>query len=125
MRVGIISFARVWGPVLMQWACLGFSLETPHSPLPTFLHPSHHQYVTVRNERGAALLKLIEERVERRPPVSAGDRKALVLQTVLADDECVCVRGGSRYCCQCPWACTCRDAYFLSAFLTCLAAGPQ
>uniref|UniRef100_A0A1D2AAC4 7-hydroxymethyl chlorophyll a reductase, chloroplastic n=1 Tax=Auxenochlorella protothecoides TaxID=3075 RepID=A0A1D2AAC4_AUXPR len=47
----------------------------------------HLQYVTVRNERGAALLKLIEERVERRPPVSAGDRKALVLQTVLADDE--------------------------------------
>jgi 7-hydroxymethyl chlorophyll a reductase len=48
---------------------------------------AHQQYITVRNERGAEMLRLVRDRLEESPPVSSGDRRPFVLQTVLADDE--------------------------------------
>lgn len=48
---------------------------------------SHPQYVTVRNERGREMIDLIRGRLDVYPTESSGDRKSLVLQTLMADDK--------------------------------------
>jgi 7-hydroxymethyl chlorophyll a reductase len=47
----------------------------------------HLQYALVRNERGKELLDSVQERLEIQPTVTAGDRRSLVMQTVISDDE--------------------------------------
>ena len=50
---------------------------------------AHNQYVTVRNARGAELLAAAGDALSFAPTASAGDRRAFVLETVLADDAAV------------------------------------
>ena len=47
----------------------------------------HPQYVTVRNDRGKEMLDAVRDRLNITPTMSAGDRKPLVMQTAIADDE--------------------------------------
>ena len=47
----------------------------------------HFQYVTVRNDRGQELLDSVKGSLETQPTVSTGDRRLLVAQTVMSDDE--------------------------------------
>ena len=55
----------------------------------------HLQYLTVRNERGRAMLNAVQQQsnnnnnntMEILPPISKGSRGPFVMQTVLADDE--------------------------------------
>jgi 7-hydroxymethyl chlorophyll a reductase len=49
----------------------------------------HNQYVTVRNARGAAMLAAAGDALSFAPTASSGDRRAFVLETVLADDAAV------------------------------------
>ncbi|XP_078439886.1 coenzyme F420 hydrogenase family / dehydrogenase, beta subunit family [Wolffia australiana] len=46
----------------------------------------HPQYITVRNERGREMLNLVKDLLEITPTVSRGSRRALVMETVKADD---------------------------------------
>ncbi|XP_072073856.1 7-hydroxymethyl chlorophyll a reductase, chloroplastic isoform X9 [Arachis hypogaea] len=56
----------------------------------------HPQYVTVRNERGREMLRLVENLLEIRPTTSAGDRRPFVMETVKADDNAKLGRGPSQ-----------------------------
>lgn len=47
----------------------------------------HWQYMTVRNQRGQALVDLAGSALVTAPPLSSGDRRPFVLETVLADDR--------------------------------------
>ncbi|THU72802.1 hypothetical protein C4D60_Mb04t16010 [Musa balbisiana] len=47
----------------------------------------HPQYITVRNERGREMLKLVEKLFEITPTTSSGNRKPFVMETVKADDK--------------------------------------
>ncbi|CAL9153232.1 unnamed protein product, partial [Musa hybrid cultivar] len=47
----------------------------------------HPQYITVRNERGREMLKLVEKLLEITPTTSSGNRKPFVMETVKADDK--------------------------------------
>lgn len=47
----------------------------------------HLQYLTVRNNNGKELLDSIRSRLEITPTTTAGDRRFLVAQTVISDDE--------------------------------------
>lgn len=49
---------------------------------------SHPQYITVRNERGAAMLDAVAGSLEEFPTMSAGDRTPFVMSTLVQDDEC-------------------------------------
>ncbi|KAH7431941.1 hypothetical protein KP509_08G074700 [Ceratopteris richardii] len=48
---------------------------------------NHPQYITVRNERGREMLNVVRHLLEISPPVSSGNRKAFVMETVKADDK--------------------------------------
>lgn len=48
---------------------------------------SHPQYITVRNARGSQMLASVSDRLLRTPPIASGDRRPLVMETVVADDE--------------------------------------
>lgn len=50
---------------------------------------SHPQYITVRNERGAAMLEAVAGGLEETATMSAGDRTPFVMSTLVQDDECV------------------------------------
>ncbi|KAJ8490263.1 hypothetical protein OPV22_011984 [Ensete ventricosum] len=47
----------------------------------------HPQYITVRNERGREMLKLVEKLLEITPTTSSGNREPFVMETVKADDK--------------------------------------
>ncbi|CAL9085291.1 unnamed protein product [Musa textilis] len=47
----------------------------------------HPQYITVRNERGREMLKLVEKLLEITPTTSSGNRKPFVMETLKADDK--------------------------------------
>ena len=51
---------------------------------------SHNTYITVRNDRGREMLDAVRGDLAASPPASSGNRRPFVLQTVLADDACVC-----------------------------------
>ena len=71
---------------------------------------AHHQYVTVRNARGRALLDSVRGRLETSPAVSSGDRRAFVLETVLSDDRATLGEGPkcARLRAQCLLVCVSR-----------------
>ncbi|GMH45828.1 hypothetical protein BSKO_13791 [Bryopsis sp. KO-2023] len=48
---------------------------------------AHPQYVTVRNGRGQELIDSVRHRLEITPTISEGDRRAVVMSTVAADDQ--------------------------------------
>ncbi|MEW5312039.1 MAG: hypothetical protein WDW38_003702 [Sanguina aurantia] len=48
---------------------------------------SHPQYLVVRNERGSAMLDAVRPRLQTFPTMSTGDRRPIVTQTVISDDE--------------------------------------
>ncbi|KAL3506298.1 hypothetical protein ACH5RR_031680 [Cinchona calisaya] len=56
----------------------------------------HPQYVTVRNERGREMLKLVENLLEITPTTSKGERRPFVMETVKADDNAKLGRGPSQ-----------------------------
>eukprot|EP00879_Flechtneria_rotunda_P014646 GHRR01015305.1.p1 GENE.GHRR01015305.1~~GHRR01015305.1.p1 ORF type:complete len:238 (+),score=88.27 GHRR01015305.1:614-1327(+) len=47
----------------------------------------HPQYITIRNDRGREMLDLLGDDLIRTPAISKGDRRPLVMQTVVSDDE--------------------------------------
>ncbi|WOL18970.1 7-hydroxymethyl chlorophyll a reductase, chloroplastic isoform X2 [Canna indica] len=47
----------------------------------------HPQYITVRNERGREMLKLVDKLLEITPTMASGNRKPFVMETVKADDK--------------------------------------
>ncbi|KAG1671060.1 hypothetical protein FOA52_000731 [Chlamydomonas sp. UWO 241] len=47
---------------------------------------AHSQYLNVRNERGREMLDSVSHRLKITPAVSSGDRKSVVMQTVISDD---------------------------------------
>ncbi|XP_031503389.1 7-hydroxymethyl chlorophyll a reductase, chloroplastic [Nymphaea colorata] len=47
----------------------------------------HPQYITVRNERGREMLRLVENLLETSPTISSGNRQPYVMETVKADDQ--------------------------------------
>ena len=49
--------------------------------------------VTIRNERGREMFEAVRPRMLTSPPVSEGDRKPLVLETVKSDDKAKMGRG--------------------------------
>ncbi|CAH9122282.1 unnamed protein product [Cuscuta epithymum] len=56
----------------------------------------HPQYITVRNERGREMLRLVEHLLEVTPTISSGDRRPFVMETVKADDNAKLGRGPSK-----------------------------
>ncbi|KAL6760746.1 coenzyme F420 hydrogenase family [Haematococcus lacustris] len=48
---------------------------------------SHPQHVVVRNRRGQAMLDCVRARLQVTPTMSQGDRRPLVMQTVVSDDQ--------------------------------------
>ncbi|KAK3244839.1 hypothetical protein CYMTET_45566 [Cymbomonas tetramitiformis] len=68
-------------------------MGVPYYSLPMTRHP---QYVTVRNERGQEMVDLVKSRLDIVPTVSSGDRKAFVMETVLADDKAFYGKGPEK-----------------------------
>ncbi|KAG1361446.1 7-hydroxymethyl chlorophyll a reductase, chloroplastic [Cocos nucifera] len=56
----------------------------------------HPQYITVRNERGREMLRLVENLLEITPTRSSGNRQPFVMETVKADDKAKLGKGPSQ-----------------------------
>ncbi|KAJ1694343.1 hypothetical protein LUZ63_011041 [Rhynchospora breviuscula] len=56
----------------------------------------HPQYITVRNERGLEMLKLVENLLEITPTISSGKRQPFVMETVKADDAAKLGKGPAK-----------------------------
>tara|TARA_B100001540_G_scaffold203155_1_gene178939 strand:- start:9479 stop:11011 length:1533 start_codon:yes stop_codon:yes gene_type:complete len=68
-------------------------MGVPYLDTPMDKHP---QYVTVRNARGREMMDLIRDDLDITPSMSSGDRRAFVMQTVVADDEAKLGRGPEK-----------------------------
>ena len=68
-------------------------MGVPYLDTPMDKHP---QYVTVRNARGREMVDLIRDDLDITPSMSSGDRRAFVMQTVVADDEAKLGRGPEK-----------------------------
>lgn len=59
-------------------------MGVPYNGSPMAQHP---QYLTVRNSRGREMIDVLGSELIRTPAVDTGDRRPLVMQTVISDDE--------------------------------------
>ncbi|XP_066351915.1 7-hydroxymethyl chlorophyll a reductase, chloroplastic-like [Miscanthus floridulus] len=56
----------------------------------------HPQYITVRNDRGWEMLRLVDGLLESTPTISSGSRQPFVMETVKADDAAKLGKGPSK-----------------------------
>eukprot|EP00252_Welwitschia_mirabilis_P020168 TRINITY_DN4884_c0_g1_i2.p1 TRINITY_DN4884_c0_g1~~TRINITY_DN4884_c0_g1_i2.p1 ORF type:complete len:432 (-),score=60.93 TRINITY_DN4884_c0_g1_i2:415-1710(-) len=47
----------------------------------------HPQYITIRNERGREMFNMVKHLLEVTPPISRGNRRSFVMETVKSDDQ--------------------------------------